>query len=67
MDHEFFSDNLTEGKVGWDWMSVQLDDGADLMLFGIRDARRAATALTPSAPSWMPGGGVRDPIEPGEA
>ena len=38
MDHEFFSDYLTEHKVGWDWMSVQLDDGADLMLFGIRDA-----------------------------
>ncbi len=39
MDHEFFSDSLTEGKAGWDWMSVQLDDGADLMLFGIRDVR----------------------------
>ena len=38
MDHEFFSDYLTEHKVGWDWMSVQLDDGVDLMLFGIRDA-----------------------------
>ena len=52
MDHEFFSDYLAEGKVGWDWMSVQLDDGADLMLFGIRDAPTAATAPTPSAPSW---------------
>jgi len=39
MDHEFFSDYLTEGKVGWDWMSVQLDDGSDLMLFGIRDGQ----------------------------
>ena len=38
MDHEFFSDYLTEDKVGWDWMSVQLEDGVDLMLFGIRDA-----------------------------
>ena len=39
MDHEFFSDYLTEHKIGWDWMSVQLDDGVDLMLFGIRDAQ----------------------------
>ena len=39
MDHEFFSDYLAENKVGWDWMSIQLDDGADLMLFGIRDSR----------------------------
>ena len=38
MDHEFFSEYLAEHKVGWDWMSVQLEDGVDLMLFGIRDA-----------------------------
>ena len=38
MDHEFFSDYPMEDKVGWDWMSIQLDDGADLMLFGLRDA-----------------------------
>ena len=38
MDHEFFSDYPMEDKVGWDWMSIQLDDGSDLMLFGLRDA-----------------------------
>ena len=38
MDHEFFSDYPMEDKVGWDWMSIQLDDGTDLMLFGLRDA-----------------------------
>jgi len=36
MDHEFFSDYPMEGKAGWDWMSIQLEDGADLMLFGLR-------------------------------
>ena len=36
MDHEFFSGYLAER---WDWMSVQLEDGVDLMLFGIRDAQ----------------------------
>ena len=39
MDHEFFSDYPLEDKVGWDWMSIQLDDGADLMVFGLRDAQ----------------------------
>ena len=39
MDHEFFADYPIEGKVGWDWMSIQLDDGTDVMLFGIRDAK----------------------------
>ena len=38
MDHEFFSDYPMKDKVGWDWMSIQLEDGADLMLFGLRDA-----------------------------
>ena len=38
MDHEFFSDYPMEDKVGWDWMSIQLEDGTDLMLFGLRDA-----------------------------
>ena len=38
MDHEFFSDYPLEDKVGWDWMSIQFEDGADLMLFGLRDA-----------------------------
>ena len=37
MDHEFFSDYPMEDKVGWDWMSIQLEDGADLMLFGLRN------------------------------
>ena len=39
MDHEFFSDYPMADKVGWDWMSIQLEDGVDLMLFGLRDAR----------------------------
>ena len=63
MDHEFFSEYLTEHKVGWDWMSVQLDDGADLMLFGIRDAQ-GGYGLDTFGTFVDAGGGVRD-IEPG--
>ena len=63
MDHEFFSTYLTEYKVGWDWMSVQLDDGTDLMLFGIRDARGGYGPDT-FGTFVGAGGGVR-PIEPG--
>jgi predicted secreted hydrolase len=36
MDHEFGSNQLTEDQVGWDWFSVQLGQGSDLMLFQIR-------------------------------
>lgn len=32
------------GKGGWDWYSLQLGDGRDLMLFVLRDASGAATS-----------------------
>ena len=36
MDHEFGSSQLREYQIGWDWFSVQLDNGAELMLYLIR-------------------------------
>jgi predicted secreted hydrolase len=36
MDHEFFTHQLEQDQVGWDWLSLQLDDKTDLMLFRIR-------------------------------
>ena len=36
MDHEFGSNQLRDYQVGWDWFSVQLDSGAELMLYLIR-------------------------------
>jgi predicted secreted hydrolase len=36
MDHEFFSHQLDPSQVGWDWLSIQLDDHTELMLFHIR-------------------------------
>jgi len=36
MDHEFGSNQLQEDQVGWDWFSVQLDSGVELMLYLIR-------------------------------
>jgi predicted secreted hydrolase len=38
MDHEWFTHPLEASQVGWDWFSVQLDDGRDLMLFQLRTA-----------------------------
>jgi len=38
MDKEFSSGTLTGEQVGWDWFSLQLDDGRDLMLFALRRA-----------------------------
>lgn len=63
MDHEFFSDYLTEHKAGWDWMSVQLDDGTDLMLFGIRDMQGGYGPDTFG--TFVDSGGGARPIDPG--
>jgi predicted secreted hydrolase len=37
MDHEFSSSVLGPGQEGWDWFSLQLDDGTELMLYQIRN------------------------------
>lgn len=36
MDHEFFTEQLAPNQVGWDWISAQLDDGTELMLYRMR-------------------------------
>lgn len=36
MDHEFSTDSLGADQMGWDWMSIQLDDHSDLMLYRMR-------------------------------
>lgn len=45
-DHEWSTSALSAGAVGWDWFSLQLDNGGALMLFEIRreDGTREATS-----------------------
>lgn len=40
MDHEFGSNQLGQDQVGWDWFSIQLDQGTDLMFYQIRHRDR---------------------------
>lgn len=35
-DHEWATNQLAENQTGWDWFSLQFEDGSDLMLFQIR-------------------------------
>lgn len=35
-DHEFGSNQLSSDEAGWDWFSLQLDDGRELMLYHLR-------------------------------
>lgn len=35
-DHEWASGQLDPGQVGWDWFSLQFEDGSELMLYALR-------------------------------
>jgi predicted secreted hydrolase len=35
-DHEFGSNQLASNQVGWDWFSLHLSDGQDLMIYFLR-------------------------------
>lgn len=41
MDKEFGSNQLEAHQVGWDWFSLQLDDGREVMLYVLRDTTGA--------------------------
>ena len=51
MDHEFSSDTMSETHSGWDWFSVQLDDGRDLMLYQLRLKGAASNRSRPARSS----------------
>jgi predicted secreted hydrolase len=51
MDHEISSSQLGADQVGWDWVSVQFDDGRELMLYRLR--RRDGSADPASTLTWV--------------
>jgi predicted secreted hydrolase len=55
MDHEFFSGGLAADESGWDWLSVQLEDGTELMLYRMR--HRDGSIDAASSGSFVDSGG----------
>ena len=51
MDHEISSSQLSADQVGWDWLSIQLNDGRELMLYRLR--RRDGSADPMSTLTWV--------------
>ena len=43
MDHEFGSAELQSNQAGWDWFSIQLDDGRELMAYLLRQKGGSVT------------------------
>ena len=46
MDREFGTWRTTENQKGWDWFSLQLSSGAELMVYHIRDATGRPSAFS---------------------
>lgn len=55
MDHEFFTNQLAPEQTGWDWLSLQLSDQTELMLFRLR--RKDGTIDPFSAGTYIDRGG----------
>jgi predicted secreted hydrolase len=57
MDHEFFTSAMAPNLAGWDWFSLQLSDGAEVMLYLLRhkdgtvDPASAGTLIDPQGNS----------------
>lgn len=63
MDHEFGTSFLESGQRGWDWFSIQLDDGSELMIFQLR---REDGSLDPrSSGTWVEASGEATSISAG--
>jgi predicted secreted hydrolase len=62
MDREFSTSNLDDEQIGWDWFSLQLDDGRELMLYVLRradgsvDFGRGTVVSADGRPRWLSAG-----------
>ena len=56
MDHEYSTSALSQGQIGWDWFSIQLDDGSELMVYQIRREDGSIDAF--SSGSWIAANGT---------
>jgi predicted secreted hydrolase len=64
MDHEFFTHQLQANQIGWDWLSLQLDDKTELMLFRIRHKDGSIDPF--SAGSFVNAGGASQHLRAAE-
>lgn len=60
-DHEYSTSALEGGAVGWDWFSLQLDNGAALMFFQIR--REDGSLQAQSSGTFVFPDGTTEPVD----
>jgi predicted secreted hydrolase len=61
MDHEYSTSALSKEQVGWDWFSLQLSDGSEVMVFQIR--RKDGTVDPFSSGVWVAPDGTTRQLE----
>lgn len=60
-DHEFSTAELEENQIGWDWFSLQFEDGSALMLFQLRE--RDGGISTVSSGTFISADGNTQPVQ----
>ncbi len=60
MDHEFGTNQLGPEQLGWDWISLRLDSGQDLMLYRLRNRDGSVDAA--SHGTWVDAQGHAQPV-----
>lgn len=64
MDHEFFTERLQDDQTGWDWLSLQLDNETEIMLYRFR--RRDGTLDPFSAGTYVDRNGNTTHLKAGD-
>ncbi len=64
MDHEFGTSFLEKSQRGWDWLSLQLEDGSDVMLYQFR--RQDGSIDPHSSGTIVAKNGTYRPLKSGE-
>ena len=60
-DHEFSSGILDENQIGWDWFSLQFEDGPALMLFQLRE--RGGNISDSASGTFISTNGTSQPLQ----
>ncbi len=60
-DHEFSTSVLDENQIGWDWFSLQFEDGPALMLFQLRE--RGGGTSASSSGTFVTPEGIPQPVQ----
>lgn len=61
LDREWASNQLAEDQAGWDWFSLQADDGSDLMLYQLRKKNGETDPFSKGL--WWPADGEPEVVQ----